>query len=498
MKTFGSSSFIVASIASVFSVQSALATYDDPTCDSLCSVLVNPAQKQTLNLAGTGAWGASDDSWCAANFTSGSTPAPSTDPNYQNEITRCQFHNGQMISYCLAYESTQQADKLELPLLIMDIAGTGMCGAACAGMEANALTAACRLDSVASSGLELYDTMTLNDSATSKAIGFMIGAAGIGGAVLSFMDAGGLSQFVSGAHSVTDPNAKGKRNACVATGVFAVAAGLRTFDLTNQGLSQTAACADVKKLLSTDPVIGVATPTASPGTSLATGGGTNYGGVAGNMTSYTPPQVLGNGQNTLSAQMACAQSGSTTCDFMNQSVTGATNGGFLASNGLGQAIANALTPAQIAGMQQAIASGADAGSLVSSAIGSGLGDLGTKIVDVAKTAQLDASKAPASSTAYAQSGGAPKAKTSAASGFGGFGFDAAATGAAKEQSFSRAPASAGAGEDIWHEGYQGSIFKIVSDKIAATKDRVDTMDWSTPLNRALMGLPAHPSNGAAK
>jgi len=492
MKTFGSSLILIFLLLNA--AQPAFATIDDPTCDSLCSVLVDPTEKSTLNLAGTGAWGASDDSWCAANYSTSTAPPPSSDPNYQNEITRCQFHNGQMISYCLAYESTQQADKLELPLLILDIAGTAICGADCAGLDTNpAVTIACRADSVMSSSLELYDTFTLNGSATSKAISAMIGAGGIAGVGLGIADVG-LSGFAKG--SATNASIK-QRNACISTAVFAAATGMRAFDLTNQGLSQTAACADVKKLLSTDPVIGVATPTASPGTSLATGG-TNYGGVASNVTSYKPPQVLGTGQTNLSDQIACAQSGSTTCAFMNQSVTGATNGGFVAANGLGQAIANSLTPAQIASMQQAIASGADAGSLVSSAMGSGLGDMGTKIADIAKNAQLDASKAPTSATAYAQSGGAPKAKTSAASGFGGFNFDAAAAGAAKEQSFSRAPAAAGPEEDIWHAGYKGSIFKIVSDKIGATKDRVDTMDWSTPLNRALMGLPAHPNGGAAK
>ena len=46
------------------------------------------------------------------------------------------------------------------------------------------------------------------------------------------------------------------------------------------------------------------------------------------------------------------------------------------------------------------------------------------------------------------------------------------------------------GGDIFHEGYAGSIFDIVSVKLTKTHDRIDELEWDTPLNRALAGLPA--------
>lgn len=46
------------------------------------------------------------------------------------------------------------------------------------------------------------------------------------------------------------------------------------------------------------------------------------------------------------------------------------------------------------------------------------------------------------------------------------------------------------GGDIWHEGYGGSIFQLVSEKLGKTRDRIDELEWETPLNRALLGLPA--------
>jgi hypothetical protein len=44
--------------------------------------------------------------------------------------------------------------------------------------------------------------------------------------------------------------------------------------------------------------------------------------------------------------------------------------------------------------------------------------------------------------------------------------------------------------DIWHEGFGGTIFQIVSGKLDKTRDRIDQLEWETPLNRALVGLPA--------
>ena len=49
--------------------------------------------------------------------------------------------------------------------------------------------------------------------------------------------------------------------------------------------------------------------------------------------------------------------------------------------------------------------------------------------------------------------------------------------------------------DIWHAGFNGSIFQIVSDKIDKNRDQVNELEWDTPLNRALSGLPAKKKQG---
>lgn len=57
----------------------------------------------------------------------------------------------------------------------------------------------------------------------------------------------------------------------------------------------------------------------------------------------------------------------------------------------------------------------------------------------------------------------------------------------------RSPASL-LGNDIFHSEYKGSIFELVSTRIDESKDKVMTLEWSTPLNRALNGLSNNPNN----
>lgn len=61
----------------------------------------------------------------------------------------------------------------------------------------------------------------------------------------------------------------------------------------------------------------------------------------------------------------------------------------------------------------------------------------------------------------------------------------AGPGAAKSVSFGRTPASAEA--DIWHSAYPGTIFQIISSKISASRDKVEDLEWVTPINRAMAG-----------
>ncbi|HLE01660.1 MAG TPA: hypothetical protein VJB59_15460 [Bdellovibrionota bacterium] len=44
--------------------------------------------------------------------------------------------------------------------------------------------------------------------------------------------------------------------------------------------------------------------------------------------------------------------------------------------------------------------------------------------------------------------------------------------------------------DIWHTGAKKTIFEIVSTRYDRSRSKLSTLDWASPLNRALLGLPA--------
>jgi hypothetical protein len=247
----------------------------------------------------------------------------------------------------------------------------------------------------------------------------------------------------------------------------------------------------MKALLSNSPVIGVVTPTAT-GAPAATAGGSTQSGLLGQIR--TASSITGSGAGALTAQIACAaKNGMSSCGFGNQSqASAATDGGLLSSSGLGQTAAQQLANSDLSGLSQ---SSPDAGSLISQALGSAAsGDIGTKLAEVAKAAQQDGKTLAKTSGNY--SGGSAAAQAPKAPGFGGFNFDTGLAAEKKDEvQFDRAPASASADADIWHTDFKGSIFQIVSSKIVETKPRVDNLDWSTPLNRALMGLPSKGAGG---
>jgi hypothetical protein len=72
--------------------------------------------------------------------------------------------------------------------------------------------------------------------------------------------------------------------------------------------------------------------------------------------------------------------------------------------------------------------------------------------------------------------------------------------APKETSFEKAKRelSNDSDGDIWHEGFGGTIFQIVSQKLDRARERVDQLEWESPLNRALTGLPARKPAAASR
>jgi hypothetical protein len=464
-------------------------SYDDPTCDNVCSQLVDTTDAKAMGITGADSWTSSDDAWCAANPVASTPITSATAATSEN---RCQYHNTQVLTYCIAYEKTQSAQGMEMPLLLLDVAGAAICGTACAGVTipgaGGALFAACRIDSTAASAFDIYDALVLQSSdPVSRALTGVMGAAGVANLASGFMDANqngdtNLKDFFTGATGDHD-----KRNACITAGILAVASGLRAFDMSHQQQSKESACTDVKNLLSNSPVIGYVTPTTNPATAVAGGSSLSGSGAVRIGTAIT-----GQSSSKLAQQLACAAAnGSGQCGFSSPVQTSAaTDGGLLSSSGIGQ-----LAAQQIGSNIPTISGSPDAGSMIKAAMNGASGDIETKIADVAKAAQQEGQKLSKDVGSYG--GGAGTAQAPKTPAFGGFNFDSPATGEKKaEVQFDRTPASASG--DIWHADYKGSIFQIVSSKIVESKPRVDNLDWTTPLNRALMGLPSLKATGGLK
>jgi hypothetical protein len=97
--------------------------------------------------------------------------------------------------------------------------------------------------------------------------------------------------------------------------------------------------------------------------------------------------------------------------------------------------------------------------------------------------------------AYSSGGGGGSlgstSRTSPLGAFSGFrGADTAST--PKETSFTKksTPTVVLSGDgDIWHSSWNGSIFQIITLKLGQNRERIDQLEWTTPLNRALSGLP---------
>jgi hypothetical protein len=446
----------------------AATSYDDSTCDNVCNQIVDQSTDKEISIKGPDGWSTSDDAWCAANPFSASAPAASSTVAAQDN--RCQYHDSQVLTYCIAYDKTQQATGMEMPLMILDVGGAAICGTVCAGgLSTETMYMACRIDSTAASAMELYDALVLDSDTVSRSITGVLGAAGLVGNYLEYQEAGGLKQFLNGSHDV---NQNSKRNACIIAGVMAAAAGMRAWDMTHQQLSKKSACNSIKNLLSNSPVVGAAASTAT--------GSASSGSSTGSLGTATGGGSLGT-TSDIAAQVACAQKSLSSCSFAQQGqMAAATDGGLLDSSGLGLAAAQQMANSGLAGPSP---SSPDAGAMLGSALGD-LGDVGAKLVDVAKAAQLHGDELRHSS---AYSGGG-EAAAAAPGALGGFSFDAPGAAAKGDMKFDRVPATTGDG-DIWHAGYKGSIFQIVSTKIVQSKARIDSLDWSTPLNRALVGLP---------
>ncbi len=104
--------------------------------------------------------------------------------------------------------------------------------------------------------------------------------------------------------------------------------------------------------------------------------------------------------------------------------------------------------------------------------------------------------ATAGSGAYAARGGAGSSGSKAGDmDFGSMfgakdaGMGAGGSSAIAFEKMKQALAVGSSSEDIYHETYKGSIFDIATQRLDKSRKNVDELEWESPMNRALLGLP---------
>jgi hypothetical protein len=212
----------------------------------------------------------------------------------------------------------------------------------------------------------------------------------------------------------------------------------------------------------------------------------------------TPPTSAGNGGNSARAQGASIASELDQTPFPQGKYAAATAGpaGSLL-NGLNNKeklpeVLKQLAGVSMGDLARAMSSGQSPSAILAGASG-GLSTFASDIKllgDAVRDGSLGFNGLGAASS-YASGGGGGKggaAKPTLGLGFN-FGGTAAPT-FASEQKFEKRERKIEPGRegDIWHEGYGGSIFQLVSQKLVTNRDRIDQLEWDTPLNRALAGL----------
>lgn len=507
-------------------------------CDNFCGNLVAEAaeefqdtkqfkqeeiDKRTMNTSGSGGWSQKDDEWCAkhgspsdpslpkqevkdsdyVDKTQCNVPMLKTDDSCKNvnkKLLRCKYRNSMVIPQCLAYQAAAQANEWQYPLMILDFAAAATCAGACIWTWAgDAGNIACGAATFVTSGMEMTAQCYMSSSGIQKAITGVAGTAGAVSALIPLINATSSAQGAGLTTKTVETGGKGtsqtaaKVASCASMVLMAIIGGIRVANIIQTDGAKEDACEALQKMASEAQVMD---PFGQPDVNFnnyapknGSGGGTQVAGTGG---STSNPGGLGGGA---SKDANCvSQNGLISCPVAGVppgTTVASTDGGFLSKTGLDKVAAPMAKQMIDAGVGRRKP---DAAGIMGAALGEGANTAeGQGLKDLAKAAQDDANKLGGifGSSVYSGGGGGRSSASAAAAAGPMFGFKAAGPAAHSDLEFEKRKKGdniLSPDGDIWHEGYRGTIFQIVSGKLEVTRGRVDQMEWQTPLNRALNGL----------
>jgi hypothetical protein len=493
-----------------------------PSCQDFCSNLIGQANGSSgkamngalKNTSGGTGWSTTDDQWCADHGiqTNASVPAdgnatttavassscniniaPGENCSVANTgVTRCIWYASQAEPQCMAYLTSTDAHDNEIVPIIFDSAAGISCAVACydqyvPNYTSAAANAACEVIGLAAGVTDLLAVFAQQSSAGARALGAL---GGVGAGVAAGVS---VSQFSDGVTAGTSTTTK-KIAVCASAALFILTAIVRGISEKGDSTAKTDACNNVQTLMSKATPVGyTGSPVASGVTTTTTSSGSTLTAATGTTGSSIGNTSASAALNAGVVPQACLDQG-ISCQA---SSSAATDAQMLSQSGLDK-----LTAPLASQIGPAIAAAAESGNL-GNAIGSALSTAGLpaeivkKFTDLANAA---ADSAPdlnkninLASGAMSGGGGGnrlpPKSAGSGSDLFGSKAVGAAGEATTSFQAATRSVSSSAANDDIWHTGYRGSIFDIVSEKITSTRDRVSISDWASPANKLRSMLP---------
>jgi hypothetical protein len=427
---------------------------------------------------GKGPGGEKKQGACPVPLANGETEAQCK--TVSENLMRCKFHNSEVLTKCLVYNSATDGITFNWIVLAFDIAAAALCLTACilsavpgAQGAAQGFAIACGASGITAAVIELGAVTSIN-----KSVGAAVasGIVSVGGTIagitsLAFSNAGGASQIGA---------------TCVSAGFFIALMIIRAVTIANMNGAKDSACQDIKNQLSEamiggtpDPEAGTYTNNGLPGTS--SGGGADGSGAGTN----------GNG-----TQNGSSPDGEIPIEIPPGSgVASATDGGVLQKSGLDKDAAkiakNFDKAAFLADPKKSVAS-----MFQSAATAAGMDATNAEAAGaLAKHLEEDPQfKRDVMGAMAAQGGASAKGGTTGASALAQLPtFGAKTPAGPTDASFEKQKKSAmtePTSDDIFHEDWNGTIFQLVTFRLGKSSDRVEQMEWQTPLNRALTGLPS--------
>ncbi|MEK6706502.1 MAG: hypothetical protein AABZ06_12020 [Bdellovibrionota bacterium] len=322
--------------------------------------------------------------------------------------------------------------------------------------------------------------------------------------------------------------AKQRKTACLTAAAFAITAGIRAYNLTKYDTYRKEACENVEKLATSQDGQPVSVPdfqtgpSPIPNTGSSGIGSDTTSGAESNLGADTttasspssdsdPTDDSGTTEQSENLLNCIAGQGSNGCLQQDYIDTGsqsaatamATDTGLLARTGVDRIVApiarnnmNIIKASMNRGQL-------DAGSIIAAMSAGSLGRVGFELTQLARFSQQHAPELLGVATPSSRNSPAYQQQHYGVTQSGDTSYNSTnqpGSAALTHNTTSGDMASAVAipppapqavdDDDIWHSNATGSIFQIVSNKLVKTRGRVEMLEWSTKLNRAITGLPA--------